>query len=378
MNTSFKQFGYVGVLTHDGKFHADEAMALAILFAAFPDHDGLHIVRSRNYRDEFPRLQSRFSPCFMVDIGGEYAPEENKFDHHQQSFKQLHPDGTPMASAGLIWKEFGRDVIMNIIRKKHAARFMNKLLYRSRRNGVDASETIATTAMDQYLFESNNTAIENVRIGVARDIIRGIDARDNGFGAAVEYTTISDMVSAMNPTWMDEPSSRIDGFTFTRYNTHCVPLSRAINLCLTTLTDFIWSKWCMEISSHNVMADIRSSLENNIPYVVLEQSLPWIRAFRQHWDETESLRLVIMKNSATPPIWIVQTPPGDPNDTHTMRTPTPLSWRGLREAELAEVTGVSDAVFAHKEGFICGARTKEGAIALAEQILEWNDSMQQA
>ncbi|MEK7088001.1 MAG: MYG1 family protein, partial [Patescibacteria group bacterium] len=42
----------------------------------------------------------------------------------------------------------------------------------------------------------------------------------------------------------------------------------------------------------------------------------------------------------------------------------------LRDAKLAEVTGVPDAVFAHRNRFMAVARSKEGAIALAKLALQ--------
>jgi uncharacterized UPF0160 family protein len=56
----------------------------------------------------------------------------------------------------------------------------------------------------------------------------------------------------------------------------------------------------------------------------------------------------------------------------------PAAWAGLRsvvdkpegEKSLAEVSGVLDAVFCHKQLFIGGALSKEGAIALAKKALE--------
>jgi len=48
----------------------------------------------------------------------------------------------------------------------------------------------------------------------------------------------------------------------------------------------------------------------------------------------------------------------------------PAEWAGLRDAELARVTGVADAVFCHRNRFMAVARTKEGAVALAKLALK--------
>ena len=47
----------------------------------------------------------------------------------------------------------------------------------------------------------------------------------------------------------------------------------------------------------------------------------------------------------------------------------PENWGGLRDEELQKITGVEDAVFSHKGLFMVVAKTKEGAIKLAELAL---------
>jgi uncharacterized UPF0160 family protein len=51
------------------------------------------------------------------------------------------------------------------------------------------------------------------------------------------------------------------------------------------------------------------------------------------------------------------------------RKDLPKSWSGLRDQELAAVTGVADSVFCHLNLFIGGARSLDGAVRLAELAL---------
>ena len=46
------------------------------------------------------------------------------------------------------------------------------------------------------------------------------------------------------------------------------------------------------------------------------------------------------------------------------------AWRGLRNKELQEATGLHDAEFVHRAGFIGGAWSKESAITMALKSLE--------
>ena len=53
-----------------------------------------------------------------------------------------------------------------------------------------------------------------------------------------------------------------------------------------------------------------------------------------------------------------------------LRKAMPESWRGLRDEQLASVSGIKDAVFCHASGFIAGTLSKEGAIQMAIKSLE--------
>lgn len=53
------------------------------------------------------------------------------------------------------------------------------------------------------------------------------------------------------------------------------------------------------------------------------------------------------------------------------RKPFPKPWRGLRDAELSAAVGISDGVFVHASGFIGGAKSKDGVVAMVEKAVEW-------
>ncbi len=83
--------------THDGRFHADEIFALAVLDLFYPD---LEIIRSRD--------ENLYKNCdIIVDVGHVYDPDNLIFDHHQRSFSLKRESGIPYASFGLVWKHYG-------------------------------------------------------------------------------------------------------------------------------------------------------------------------------------------------------------------------------------------------------------------------------
>ena len=85
------------VSTHDGRFHADEIFAIAVLNLVFPD---LEIVRSRDEK-------VYKNADIIVDVGHVYDPGKLIFDHHQRTFTLKRKSGIPYASFGLVWRHFG-------------------------------------------------------------------------------------------------------------------------------------------------------------------------------------------------------------------------------------------------------------------------------
>lgn len=74
--------------THDGKFHADEVTACALmLLCDLIDQD--KIVRTRD-----PKLLAECE--YVCDVGGVYDPKEKLFDHHQVQYEG------PLSGAGMI------------------------------------------------------------------------------------------------------------------------------------------------------------------------------------------------------------------------------------------------------------------------------------
>lgn len=131
-------------ITHGGVFHADEAMATAILSALEP------VALCRTFR------APEGTTAFVYDIGG------GAYDHHQRGGNGARENGVPYSSAGLIWRDFGRKL-------------------------VSCDE--AWAFLDQ-------------------ELIQGIDALDNGVYPSVDYpatvASFSSLVSGFNPNWDSE------------------------------------------------------------------------------------------------------------------------------------------------------------------------------
>ena len=87
--------------THNGIFHCDEVVAIAILEIAHMNI-GAFVVRTRDYNE-------LNEADIVVDIGG------GRFDHHITGFNVCRTTGEKYASAGLVWKDFAEKAIRNIL-----------------------------------------------------------------------------------------------------------------------------------------------------------------------------------------------------------------------------------------------------------------------
>jgi len=66
--------------------------------------------------------------------------------------------------------------------------------------------------------------------------------------------------------------------------------------------------------------------------------------------------------------WRVQAVPVNPESFESRRA-LPEAWRGIRDEQLSELSGIPQCVFVHPSGFIGGNHTREGALRMATQAL---------
>lgn len=90
------------IFTHADTFHADELLAIAFLQMTILKDTPNRVIRTRDPALLAPAVAD-FS-VFVIDVGRAYAPDRLNFDHHQESFADTWPDGTPLSSCGLVWR----------------------------------------------------------------------------------------------------------------------------------------------------------------------------------------------------------------------------------------------------------------------------------
>ncbi len=95
---------YIG--THNGIFHCDEVVAIAMMAIILEKANAsVNVIRSRDME-----LLKR-DANILIDVGF------GKFDHHQKGGNGERSNGVKYASAGLIWNKFG-DGIVNLLSNK--------------------------------------------------------------------------------------------------------------------------------------------------------------------------------------------------------------------------------------------------------------------
>ena len=88
------------IATHSGSFHCDEALACWLLRRT-PEFADASILRTRD-------PEKIAEADIAVDVGAEYDPARNRFDHHQRGFEETFSPqhSIKLSSAGLVYDSF--------------------------------------------------------------------------------------------------------------------------------------------------------------------------------------------------------------------------------------------------------------------------------
>jgi len=307
------------IATHGGKFHADDAWAVAVLKVLFPEAD---VVRTRE--------QARIDAAdFAIDVGGVWVPATGRFDHHQKEFDGARASGVPYASAGLVWREYGARCVA----------------------------ALAAAHLGCQLKDS--TALE-MAYSIDADIVQYLDLSDVGVAKnAPGSYGLSAVVSGFNPGWLDEQrlgyGEAVEVYRMGQF-------MRAVEF----LTDIMGNAVRYRVGAMLAVTQVRQAevLEDGRLLFLKNAALPWSSVVRKEMPKV----LFVISHSLTEQRYMLHTVSVD-TESFDARADLPEAWAGLREAELAAVTGVEDAVFCHTGRFIAAARTHAGILTMARQAL---------
>ncbi|MFA6257884.1 MAG: MYG1 family protein [Candidatus Paceibacterota bacterium] len=246
---------------------------------------------------------------YIFDIGGMYNPEENKFDHHQVGGAGKRSSGIEYAACGLVWKKFGIDLC--------------------------GSQKVADL-------------VDGI-------LIAPIDAGDNGFDLVEnKYETspyfIQHAFNAMRPTWKEVDLNEDEMFL------KCVVMAKEI-----LMREIIQAQDAL-LAEEMVFSIYEKTEDKKI--IVLDENYPFEYTLNNF---PEPLYVIYPRKSDG--FWGIRAVRKDPK-TFLNRKNFPKLWAGLRDEELQNVTGVRDAIFCHRGLFLAVAKSKEGAIKLAQIAVE--------
>ncbi len=236
----------------------------------------------------------------VLDVGGVFDPQTLRFDHHQLS-SGARESGILFSAFGLLWQHYGKEFCGN----------------------------------------------DSVWQKIDSRLVTAIDAVDNGqdlytvsdFGA--RPFDLSEYLGLFNPIGDEED--------FESQFEEAVALATTVLLRLKAKYLEVIAAEEFFVSSYAQSPDPR--------YVVLDRYIPHGSIASK---QPELLFTVFPGATGN---WTIQTVRPEKSQFGN-RKDLPAAWRGLNGAELAEVTGVPDAVFCHKAAFIAAAQSEQGARAM--------------
>ena len=258
------------------------------------------------------RDKQKLAECdILVDVGGQYNHENLRYDHHQKDFSETHQNGILRSGFGLAWKHYG--------------------LY---------------LAKTQYVADK-----------IDDSLVAPIDALDNGqalYGEANYGTsahTITDFIENHNPIGRN--------LTDDDYNQ---AFFAAVSMASEYLNVLI-AKYTAKEADNKIFIELYNNSKNR-QIAVLDTALDCGDAAVQQPG------LLYVVSPRIDGSWNVRTVELDEKSKFVSRLPFPEQWRGLRDAELADVSNVKTAKFCHRTGFLAVAETKQDAILLAEKSIQ--------
>lgn len=243
----------------------------------------------------------------VVDVGGEYEPSTLRFDHHQPEGAGKRENGIPYASFGLIWKEYG-------------PRLTNK-------EAADIIEQKLVLPID---------AIDN-----------GVDISTPLFEHVRPYTLHDFFYSFVDENDMSE-AKLLEVFL------HVVTISKELLMReIKKAESFVKGR-------EEVKEILQDNKEKHI--LILDKRLPWSEVVD---SASDVFYVVYPRVEGNWGVKAVRKREG----SFELRKPFPESWAGKSGEELRRLSGVPDALFAHRGQFLLAAESQEGALTLARLAL---------
>lgn len=108
-------------------------------------------------------------------------------------------------------------------------------------------------------------------------------------------------------------------------------------------------------------------MKKQTAYLLFDRAMPWVDSFFSLEGENHPALFIIMPTGNH---WKLRTIPFTRDTPMSIRHPLPESWAGLMDTELKNKSGISGAIFCHKNRFISIWETQHDALQALHYILE--------
>ena len=278
--------------------HADELFATTLLNLYNKDIEVMRV-------SEVEKAKIR-KDAIVYDIG------RGKFDHHQENAK-VRENGIKYSSLGLLFEEFGKD----------------------------------------YLKQEKIEDIDEVYIGMEKELIEAIDAIDNGvfpeIVAPYKVKTISDIIKLFNPSFGSNEKEEEQ-------------FIKAVEVAKQIWQETLYSVIGKVKAKKIVLEKIKNEKKD---YLELEEYLPYEETLLKTEEGDHLLFVMYPSNRGGYGIKTIKKSLEDKTD----RMLFPESWAGLENKELEKVSNIKDISFCHSGRFLVTCKTKEAAYQVLDQLL---------
>jgi len=245
---------------------------------------------------------------WVFDVGSVYDPQMLRFDHHQPN-GPVRESGIPYAAFGLVWKHVGEDL----------------------------------------------TGSKEISQVIEENLVLPVDANDNGFSlydvneSNIKPLELSAVIKKMNPVWESDED----------YDEN---FKQAVDFARTVLVRFIKNAEA-KIKMAEIVENVYQTAEDK-RVLVFDISV----SSRLCVQYPEVQTIVFPDDSKVSNNWLAIAVPKHDVGFET-RFSFPEEWGGLRNEELAKVSGIEDAVFCHRNCHLLITGSKESAVAAAEKFV---------
>lgn len=352
--------------THNGHFHADEALAVYLL-RLLPTYRESSLIRTRD-----PEV---LNTCDIVcDVGGVHDHSLFRYDHHQREFKATFPNRpTKLSSAGLVWMHYGQDIISTVTNLPQSDPNTKLLWNKLYEDFVEA-------------FDGNDNGISLYDPAALRSAGIQKQYSDKGFSMA----SVVNRFNYIHPSPLAAAKSSVTT-SGTDTNGAIAPKTKTQDeedARFLKASQFVGEQFLSELLDkfHSWLPareivkgafNSRQQYDPNGRIIVIphgpDGGVPWmdhLYALESESGAEGQVLYALFAESGEPDAkWRIRAVSLEPGSFENRKS-LPDAWKGVRDEELSKVSGVPGGVFVHAGGFIGGNKTFQGALDMAKKALE--------